>query len=180
MFEPFERFLSGTQPSFELARLHRFKDLAKLWARLKTEGDQVVPSYEWRRNNRFVSEFLAFPNKKFVVVEHAMAAFAIDPMQLKLVVKGWPRHETLQFGHPHLGRVLENHVLPYHFDCRLDFSAGKSQAPHDLFSHFRTKPVMPTKANSSGLIYGRGARFSHVVKQHGKNERHRNLFRQKI
>jgi len=29
-------------------------------------------------------------------------------------------------------------MLAHHFDCGFGLSAGKSQALHDLFSHFRT------------------------------------------
>ena len=38
-------------------------------------------------------------------------------------LKGWPRHETFQFCHAHVGSILENHVLAHHLDGRLDFSA---------------------------------------------------------
>src|SRR4029077_15824661 len=141
-FHPLERFLPSAQPSLELARLYRFKNLAKRWAWRQTESDQIVPSHEWRRNDRFVSEFLALPNEKFVVVEHAMAALAVNPVQLKLVVESRPRHKTLQLRHPHLRHVFENHMLPHHFDCAFDFSAGKSQTPHDFLSHLGTQTIV--------------------------------------
>src|SRR6266487_3777802 len=94
-FHPLERFVPSAQRSLELACLHRLEDLAELRAWLQTEGDQIVPSHKWRRNDRFLSEFLTLLNEKFVVVEHAMAALAINPVQLKLVVESRPRHETL-------------------------------------------------------------------------------------
>src|SRR4030095_12578339 len=96
---PLERFLPRAQPSLELTRLDRFKNLAKLWTWPEPESDQIVPAHEWRRNNWLVSKLFAFAKKKFVVVEHAMAALAINPMQLELVFKSWPRHEALQFCH---------------------------------------------------------------------------------
>ena len=52
-----------------------------------------------------------------------MTALAIDTVKLQLLIKGWSRHEPLQFRNSHFRRVFENHVLPHHLDCRLDFSA---------------------------------------------------------
>src|SRR4030095_13666249 len=101
MFHPLERLLPGAQPSLELSRLDRFEDLAEFGTGLKTEGDQIVSSHEWRRNDRFVSELLAFPLEEFVVIEHSMAALAINPVQLELLVKGRPGHETVQSSHSH-------------------------------------------------------------------------------
>ena len=89
-----------------------------------------------------------------------MAARAIDPMQLQLFLESGSRHEPLQFRHPHLGHVFENHVLAHHFDRGVDFGARKSQALHDLFSHFRTEAVVPAKANSPRFIHGCVARFA--------------------
>src|SRR6266542_4547978 len=166
--------------SLELARFDGFENLAKLWTWLQTEGHQIVSSHEWWRNDRFVGEFLAFPEKKFVIVEHSMTALAIDPVQLKLVVKSGSRHKTLQFCHPHLRHVLKHHVLPDHFDRVLNLSAGKSQTAHDFFSNLRSQAIMPAEANSPGFIHRGGARFCHVVKQHRENERHRNFLRQKV
>src|SRR5438876_3148619 len=71
-------------------------------------------------------------------------------------------------------------MLPYHFDRAFDFSAGKSQAPHDFRSHLRTQTVVPAKANAPRLVHGGGTRLGHIVQQHGENERYRDFLRQKV
>jgi hypothetical protein len=109
-----------------------------------------------------------------------MAALAINPMQLELILKGWPRHEALQFRHPHLGHVLKNHVLPHHLNRGLDFSTGKSQTPHDFFGHLSAETIMPAETNSPRFVHGCRTRLGNVMKQNRENERHRNFLRQKI
>src|SRR5882757_727381 len=177
---PLERFLPSAQRSLQLTCLDRFKNLAKFRARPETESDQIVPAYQWRRNNWFVSKLFAFAKKKFVVVEHAMTALAIDPMQLEFGVEGRSRHETLQFRHPHLRHVLENHVLPYHLDRVFDFSPRKPQTPHDFFGHLSAETIMSAETNSPRFIHGRRTRLGDIMKQDRENERHRNVLRQEI
>src|SRR5438874_2410641 len=177
---PLERFLPSAQRSLELACLDRFKNLAKFWARPETESDQIVPAYQWRRNNWFVSKLFAFAKEKFVIVEHAMATLAIDPMQLELGIEGRSRHETLQLRHPHLGHVFKNHVLPDHLDRGFDFSARKPQTPHDFFGDLSAETIMPAETNSPRFIHGRRTRLGDVMKQDRENEWHRNVLRQEI
>src|SRR3954451_17395451 len=81
-FDPRNRFISRAQTSFELSRLDCFEDLAKFRARLETERNQIVTAHQRRRNDRFASGFFAFAQQKFVIVHHAMTAFAINTMQL--------------------------------------------------------------------------------------------------
>src|SRR4030095_13766910 len=123
LFDPFKRFIGRAQASLKLSRLNGLKNFPELWPWLKTERDQIVAAHERRRNNRFVGEFFAFAQQKFVVLEHPMTAFAIDAVKLQLFSKRWARHEPLQFRDSHLRRVFENHVLPNHFNRRLNFVA---------------------------------------------------------
>src|SRR5205823_13189884 len=101
-FDPLKRFIRVAQASLQLSRLDCLEDLAKFRARLKTERDQIITAYQWRWNDRFVSEFFAFAQQEFVIVQHAMAAFAINPVKFQLLIKGRSRHEPLQFRHSHL------------------------------------------------------------------------------
>ena len=93
-----------------------------------------------------------------------MAARAIDPVQLQLLFKGWSRHETLQLCDSHVRHVLENHMLPDHFDRRLDFSARKSQATHNRFRHLSTDSVVFVEANAARFIYSCRDWFCDIVK----------------
>src|ERR1044072_4849184 len=83
MFHPLQRLLESAQAPLELSCLNRFENLAELRAWLQTESNQVVSSYKWLRNDRFISEFIALSDEKLVIVEHPMAALAINPVQLK-------------------------------------------------------------------------------------------------
>src|SRR5947207_9567643 len=65
LFDPRERFIGRAQVSLQLSRLDCLEDLAKFRARLKTERDQIVTAYQWRWNDRFVSEFFAFAQQEF-------------------------------------------------------------------------------------------------------------------
>src|SRR4030095_6963210 len=71
-FDPLKRFISSAQAPLQLSGLDCFEDLAKFRAGLKTERDQIITAQQRRRNNRFVSEFFAFAQQKFVIVQHAM------------------------------------------------------------------------------------------------------------
>ena len=104
-----------------------------------------------------------------------MTAFAIDPVQLQLIHESRSRHETFQLGHSHLRGVLENHVLPHHFDRRLNFIAGKSQPTHDRIGHLRADAIMLVKTDSAGFINCRRDRFRNIVKQDRQNQRSRNF-----
>src|ERR1044071_3378583 len=102
MFHPLQRLLESAQASLELSCLNRFENLAELRAWLQTESNQVVSSYKWLRNDRFISEFIALWEEKRVLVKHRMAALEITPVQLSFMVKGRGSHETLQSCHSHL------------------------------------------------------------------------------
>src|SRR4030095_12110353 len=94
LLHPLQRFLSRPQLSFELLSLCCLKNFATLRTGLLTERAKILPPHQWWRDDRLGGEFFALPQEKFVIVEHAMAALAIDPMQLQLVIKSWPRHEA--------------------------------------------------------------------------------------
>ena len=104
-----------------------------------------------------------------------MAAFAIDPVQFQLILKGRSRHETFQLCHSHIRGILENHVLPHHFDGRIDFSARKPQTAHDRFRHLRTDAVVFVETDATRFVHCRRYRFRDIVKQHGQNQRNRNF-----
>ena len=106
-----------------------------------------------------------------------MAACAIDPVQFQLLIKSWACHETFQFCDSHVRRILENHVLPHHLDGVLNFSAGKPQPPHDRLRHLTADAIVFVKTDATRFIYGRRDGFGNVVKQHGENQRNRNLLR---
>src|SRR4029077_3432035 len=116
LFDPRKRFIGVAQASLKLSRLDRLEDLAKFRAGLKTERDQIITAQQRRRNNRFVSEFFAFAQQKFVIVQHAMTAFAINPVKLQLLIKGWSRHEPLRPRNSHTRRALGNNGVPGHFN----------------------------------------------------------------
>src|SRR5262249_48670644 len=78
LFDPLKRFIGCTQASLQLSRLDSLEDLAEFRAGPKPERDQIVTAQQWRRNDRFVNEFFAFAQQKFVIVQHAMTAFAIN------------------------------------------------------------------------------------------------------
>src|SRR5678816_74815 len=112
-FDPLKRFIRVAQASLKLSRLDCLEDLAKFRARLKTEGDQIITPQQRRRNDRFVSEFFTSTQQKFVIVQHAMTAFAINPVQLQLLVERWSRHEPVSYTH------LRAHETPEHLVCCL-------------------------------------------------------------
>ena len=118
------------------------------------ERDEIIAAHQRRRNNWFVSEFVAFLQKEIVVVHHAMTARAIDPMQFQFVNERWPRHETFQLGHTHARNILEDHVLTHHLDRGVDFGARKTQTLHDLLRHLRANAVVRIEPNAAGLVDG--------------------------
>jgi hypothetical protein len=77
---PVERFLARFEGAFELARFDCFEYFAELRARFHSQRDQVISRNQGRRNDRLVRELFLFALKKFVIVEHGMAAGAIDTM----------------------------------------------------------------------------------------------------
>src|SRR2546423_14186785 len=117
---PIERFLAGSEGAFELARFYCFKNFAKPRARFHSQRDQIVPRNQGWRNDRLVRELFLFALEKFVIVEHAMTARAIDPMQFQFLFESGTRHEPLQFGHAHPRHVFENHVLTNHLHGGVD------------------------------------------------------------
>src|SRR4029450_10123926 len=92
LLDPRKRFIGRAQASLKLSRFNGLKNFPELWPWLKTERDQVVAAHERRRNDRFVGELFAFAQEKFVIVQHAMTAFAIDPVQFQLFSERWARH----------------------------------------------------------------------------------------
>ena len=93
-----------------------------------------------------------------------MAARAIHAMQLQLIDKCRPRHEALQFRHPHVRHVLEHHVLADCFHRRVNLGAGKSQALHERLRHLRADAIVPIEANAAVFIDQRSRRLPDVVK----------------
>ncbi len=75
-------------------------------------------------------------------------------MQLQLVLEGRPRHEPLQFRHPHVRHILEHHMLAHRFDRRVDFRAGKSQAFHDSLRHLGADSIVPVETDAAIFIHG--------------------------
>src|SRR5207245_4422876 len=106
LFYPLQRLVPCPQRPLYLSGFHRLEDLAKLWTRFETERDQIITAHQGRRNDRFVGEFVALAEKKFIVVEHPMAAFAIDPVQFQLVIKGRSSHKTYPLCYPHVRAVF--------------------------------------------------------------------------
>ena len=100
-----------------------------------------------------------------------MAAGAIDTVQLQLILERRSRHEALQFRHPHVRDILEDHVLPHRFHRRVDFRAGKPEPFHDRFRHLGADPVVTIETNPTFLIYDGRRRFGYIVKQNAEYER---------
>ena len=109
-----------------------------------------------------------------------MAASAIDAMQLQFIFKSWTRHESFQFGDAHSRHVFKNHVLAHHLHGRVDFRARKTQTLHDLFGHLRADAIMLVETNAAIRIHHRRPRFGDIVKDDAENQRHGNVFRQKL
>src|SRR5437868_8150560 len=150
---PIERFLAGLEGAFELASFYCFQDFAKSWTGFHSQRDQIVPRNQRWRNDRLVREFFLFALEKFVIVEHGMTARAIDPMQFQFLFESGTRHEPLQFVHPHPRHVFENHILTNNLHSCVDFGARKTQALHDLFSHFRAEAIMLVETDATVRIY---------------------------
>src|SRR5205823_15026318 len=146
---PIERFVARFEGAFKLSRFHCFQDFPKSWTRFHSLRDQIVPRNQGWRNDRLVRELFLFALKKFVIVEHGMAAGAIDPMQLHFLFKSRTRHESFQFGNAHPRHVFENHVLTYHLHGGLDVGARKTQTLHDLFGHFRADAIVIVETNGA-------------------------------
>src|SRR5438045_6406213 len=126
MLYPGQRFFAILEAAFQLTCFDRFENFTDLRPWLHSQGQQVIAPNEWWRNDRLIRELLFFALEKFIIVEHGMAARAIDTMQLELVPKSRPRHETLQLRHAHFRDILENHVLSYRFHGGVDFRARKT------------------------------------------------------
>src|ERR1700730_11761701 len=118
---PLQRFLPIAQCSFQLPRLHCLKYLSNLRSGFQSQREQVITPHEWRWNDRLVREFVSFLPQKIIVLHHAVAALAINPMQLELVFKCRARHEAFQLRHPHVRHVLEDHMLANCFHRCVDF-----------------------------------------------------------
>src|SRR5882724_6776766 len=178
--DPIERFLPRLEGAFELASFYCFQDFAKSWTRFHSQRDQIVPRNQRWRNDRLVRELFLFALEKFIIVEHGMTARAIDPMQFQFLFESGTRHEPLQFGHTHPRHVFENHVLTNHLHGGVDFSARKTQALHDLFGHFRAEAIVFVETDAIVRIYRCRPRFGDIVQNDAENERHGNVFRQKL
>jgi hypothetical protein len=72
--------LSIFQRAFQLPRFNCFENFAKFRTRLHSHRNEIVPANQRRWNDWFVREFLPLSQKKLVVVQHPMAARAIDSM----------------------------------------------------------------------------------------------------
>ena len=94
--------------------------------------------------------------------------------------KGRTGHEAFQSRDPHVGHVLEDHVLLDRFDRRVDFRAGKTEPMHERFRHLRPEPVVAVEADPAGFVDACGGGLADVVKENAEDERERNLVRQKL
>src|SRR5437870_1285407 len=93
-FHPLQRFLARFEGAFELAGFYCFQDFPKSWARFHSQRDQIVPRNQRWRNDWLVRELFLFALKKFVIVEHGMAAGAINAMEFQFIFKSRARHKS--------------------------------------------------------------------------------------
>ena len=168
------------QRSFELLRLHSFENLTELRPRFHSKRDQIITPHQRRRDDRLIREFLPFLLQKLIVIQHPVAALAIDAMQLELVLESRPRHEAFQFRHPHVRHVLEDHVLPHRFHRRVDLGSRKSEPLHDRLRHFRADAIVSVETNAALFIDDGSRRLADVVEEHAENQRQRNFWRQQL
>src|SRR4029453_13593808 len=77
---PGEGFLAVAERTFQLPRLDCFEDFAKTGTGLQTKRDQIVALHEGRRDDRFIGKFLPLALEELIVIEHSVAARAIDAM----------------------------------------------------------------------------------------------------
>src|SRR5712691_11797317 len=108
---PLERFFARFECAFELPSFDRVENFAKFGAGLQPERDQIVPAYERWRNDRLVRKLFAFAHEEIVIVEYAMAAFAVDTVQLEFVLEGRSSHEAFELVHTQPRHIFEHHML---------------------------------------------------------------------
>src|SRR5438128_6285812 len=120
---PLERFFARFEYAFELPSFDRVEDFAKFGAGLQPERDQIVSAHKRRRNNRLIRELFAFAHEEIVIVEYAMAAFAVDTVQLEFVLEGRSSHEAFELGHTHPRHIFEDHMLAHHLDRGINLRA---------------------------------------------------------
>ena len=116
-----------------------------------------------------------FVLQELVVVEHAVAARAIDAVQLHLVVEMRARHEALQLRDAHLLHVLEDHVIGDRLDRGVDLRAREAQPRHELLGHLGAEFVVAAEADAAVGIDREGAGLADIVEEHGEDERHGDL-----
>jgi hypothetical protein len=88
-----------------------------------------------------------FAQEEFVIIEHAMAACAIDAVPLQFFVKSRSRHEALELATRMFGASLKTMCCRNHFDGA-SISARKIAAPHDCFRHLRTDAVVVVETDA--------------------------------
>ena len=171
-FDPSDGFFGRGQRAFELCGLHGFQDWAEVGAGSPAEGHEVVAGDERRRDEGFVGEFFGFGLEKIVVVQGAVAALAVDAVELEFFGKALAGHEALQFGGAHVLHVLEDHVLADGFSHAVDVLAGKAESLHDLLGHGGTDAVVPAETDTVFVrVVTKGRGLADIVEEHGKDER---------
>ena len=174
---PLESLLAVGECAFELASLDCFEHASKLRTGFPAHGDKVVSVDERRRDQRFTGELLGFLGEKLVVIEHAVAAHAIELVEKQLVGEVGARHETFEFRYAHLLHIFENHVLIHSFNSGVDLFPGKPEPLHQCGCHPGAELVVAAKTNPAlGGVKAECARFADIVEKNGEYQRQTRLF----
>jgi len=108
--------------------------------------------------------------EKFVVLQVAVRAAAVDAVQLELERKMGPAHHAFERAGPHLVHVLELHVMLDQFVDGLDRLVVVAQVREDAVAHLRPDRFVAAVADASVRIdAGRGP-LAHVVHEHAERE----------
>ena len=108
------------------------------WTRGEACGNQVAAGEQGFGNEGLMGEGGQLLGEEPVIIQHAVAARAIHPMQLEFVLKSLPSHEPAQGRGPHVADILERHVICDGADGGVDVGAREPQACEDVFGHFGT------------------------------------------
>jgi energy-coupling factor transporter ATP-binding protein EcfA2 len=72
--------------------------------------DEVIASDQRSGDQWFVGKLFAFGDQDGVVIEHPMAAKAVDAVEFQFIIESGTCHHPLERGDTHVGYILEAHV----------------------------------------------------------------------
>ena len=150
-------------------------------ARSPAECDEIAPGEQWWRDEGLGrgGKFGAFLLKKLVVIQQAVGAEAIDPMEGEFVFDVGAGKEALERGGAHLLDANEVHVIGDSGGGGFDDIVRILEAAEDPIGHLGTEFVVTVEADATAIgIDGLGGWFGDVVKQNGEYQRQRGIRRQ--